>query len=95
MTAPASERKKEGKVVAAATRPFETDYAGAWRGHAGTREGAILAAMRHVVRDGYARCTVTDKRTGEVVARVVVSGDRKRATVELPRPFKPGWRAVK
>lgn len=71
-------------------RPFETDYAGAWRGHAATREGAILAAMRHVVRDGYTRCTITDKRTGEVVARVRISGDRHTARVETVRPMQAG-----
>ena len=71
-------------------RPFETDYAGAWRGHAVTREGAIMAAMRHVVRDGYTRCTITDKRTGEVVARVRISGDRLTARVETVQLMQAG-----
>ena len=72
------------------TRPFETDYAGAFRGHCKTREGAILAAMRHVLSDGYSRATVTDKRTGLVVARVSLSKDRKRVEVVTERAVKNG-----
>lgn len=64
-------------------RPFETDYAGWWRGHCKTLESAIVAAMRHVVNDGYTRCTITNKDTGEVVARVELSASRKSATVTM------------
>lgn len=69
-------------------RPFETDYAGTWRGYCCTRESAVLAAMLHIVRDGYSRCTITDRRAGEVVARVRLSDDRRRAVVEVPAPFQ-------
>jgi hypothetical protein len=73
------------------TRRFETDYAGAWRGHYNTRESAIGAAMRHVAEDGYSRCTITDKLTGMVVARVQVLGpSRHTATVEVLQAFKLG-----
>jgi hypothetical protein len=70
------------------TRPFETDYAGAWKGHCKSRESAILAAMLHVVRDGYSRATITNKETTEVVARVSLTPDRKRAMVDVINPFK-------
>lgn len=72
------------------TRRFETDYAGAWRGHCNTRESAIVAAMRHVAEDGYSRCTITDKHTGAVVARVRVGPSRQTATVEVVQAFKLG-----
>lgn len=72
------------------TRPFETDYSGAWRGHCKTRESAILAAMRHVVNNGYSHCTITDLTRGEIVARVSLSQDRRRATVEVVHPLKKG-----
>lgn len=64
-------------------RPFETSYPGIFNGHAKTREGAIMAAMSHVVRDGYNRATITDKRTGVTVARVIVNADRTSCRVEL------------
>lgn len=64
-------------------RPFETDYAGWWRGHCKTLESAIVAAVRHVVNDGYSRCTITNKETGEIVARVSLADSRKSATVTM------------
>ncbi len=64
------------------TRRYETDYAGAWKGHCKTRESAIMAAMRHVVNDGYTSATITDKQTGIVVAWVRLSADRKTASVD-------------
>lgn len=73
---------KKTKTEVIVTRPYETDYAGLWRGHCKTRESAILAAMKHVVTDGYTRATITDTTTGTVVARVRVSEDRKHALVE-------------
>jgi hypothetical protein len=69
-------------------RRFETDYAGTWRGHCKTRENAVIAAMRHIVNDGYTRCTITDKTTGEVVVRVHLSKNRKSAIVEAANQFK-------
>lgn len=69
-------------------RPFETDYAGAWKGHCKTRESAIIAAMRHVVQDGYTRATITDARTGVVVAWVVVTDDKKSAIVTTVTQLK-------
>ena len=70
------------------TRPYETDYAGAWRGHCASRESAILAAMRHIVRDGYSRATITDKRDGTVIARLRLSTDRRRAVVDTLTPLE-------
>jgi diaminopimelate epimerase len=69
-------------------RPFQTDYAGAWRGHCKTRESALRAAVRHVVDDGYSRATVTDVRTGEDVARVRVAADRRTVTIETIKPLR-------
>lgn len=69
-------------------RRFETDYAGAWRGHCKTRESAIMAAMRHVVSDGYTSATITDKSTNQIVARVYVTKDRKMAQVEVIKQFR-------
>ena len=68
-------------------RPMETDYAGMWRGHCKTRENAVIAAVRHIVRDGYSRCTITDKVTGEVVARIRLSDNRKNAVIEAVAQF--------
>lgn len=50
-------------------RPFETDYAGAWRGHCKTLENAVEAAVRHVLRDGYSVCTISGQ-TGKPLAWV-------------------------
>lgn len=69
-------------------RPFETDYAGAWKGHCKTRESAIMAAMRHVVMDAYTSATITDVRAGTIVARVRLSDDRKSAMVETAKPLR-------
>jgi hypothetical protein len=63
-------------------RPFETDYAGIWRGHCKTRESAIIAAMRHVVHDCCTRATITDTRTGETIARIRISENRKHAILD-------------
>jgi hypothetical protein len=70
-------------------RPFETDYAGAWKGHCLTRENAIIAAMRHVVLDGYSRATITDLRNGQVVARIRMDEEHKlKAIVDVVKPFR-------
>lgn len=69
-------------------RNFETDYAGVWRGHCKSRESAIVAAMRHIVADGYTTCTITDKARQQVVARVSLDKARMRAVVEVVKPFK-------
>jgi hypothetical protein len=69
-------------------RRFETDYAGVWRGHCKTRESAIMAGMRHILQDGYSRATITDKHTGEVVARLRLSNDRKSVHVVAEKVFK-------
>jgi hypothetical protein len=63
------------------TRRFKTDYASAWCGHCKTRENAIIAAAKHLVRDGYTACTITDVETGRDVARLRLSADRKTATI--------------
>lgn len=75
-------------------RPFETDYAGVWRGHCLSRENAILAAMRHIVQDDYTSCTITDKRNATVVARVRLSADRRQAVVDVPKPFATRLKSV-
>jgi len=69
-------------------RPFQTDYAGAWRGHCKTRESAIIAAAKHLVNDGYTRATVTNIDTGQDVARLHLSTDRTRAVIDVVKPFK-------
>lgn len=81
-------QKKKSTPVYSGVRPFETDYAGAWRGRCITRENAINAAMRHVVSDGYSRATITDLRTGDVVARVKLSPDHKTATLIVVEPLR-------
>jgi hypothetical protein len=70
------------------SRRFETDYAGAWKGHCVTRESAILAAVRHIVQDGYSRATITDKVSGEVVARVSLSNDRRNAQIDTEKALR-------
>ena len=69
-------------------RPFLITYPGCWDGHAKTREGAINAASRHCVSDGYINATITDKRTNQDIARVRVSKDRMTVTVDTIRPLK-------
>lgn len=69
------------------SRPFQTDYAGWFPGRCKSRESAVQAAVKHIVTDGYSRCTITDTRSGEVVARVRLSTNRCRAVVEVPQPF--------
>jgi len=70
------------------SRPFQTTYAGAFNGYSKTREGAILAAMRHVVKDGYNRATITDRVRDVDVAWVTVNKDRTSATVQVAKPMK-------
>lgn len=69
-------------------RRYETDYAGAWRGFCKTRESAIIAAIKHVVNDGYTRCTITDRETGSPVARVGLNAERTRAVVTVVERFR-------
>jgi len=69
-------------------RPFETDYAGAWRGRCKTRESAIIAATKHLVNDGYSVAVITNIDTGQAVARINLSGDRTRVVIDAVRPFK-------
>lgn len=66
-------------------RPFENDYAGLWKGHCKTRESAIDAAERRIVR-GAGKCTITDKRTGVVVARISTTNRRKRIVIDMKDP---------
>lgn len=70
------------------SRRYETDYAGAWRDHCKTRESAIIAAMRHLVSDGYSSATITDKSTGLVVARMKLSVDRKSVSLSAETQFR-------
>ena len=70
------------------TRPFRTDYAGSWFGHCKSRESAIQAAIKHILYDGYSRCTIIDLRTNKDVARVRMSKDKKRAEVIVTEEFK-------
>lgn len=76
------------KLKVTTERRYETDYAGAWRGHCKTRESALLAACRHILSDGYTSATVTDKHTGDVVARVKLSTDRRKASIETVKPLR-------
>jgi len=69
-------------------RKFETDYAGAWHGYCNTRESAIVAATRHLVRDGYSKCTISNRETGEVVCRVELSPDRRQVIITAVRVFR-------
>jgi hypothetical protein len=67
--------KKKLKITV--MRPFETDYAGAWKGWCKSRESAVRAAHNHIMIDGYSRCTVTDLRTGRAVAWLKLSDDKR------------------
>lgn len=69
-------------------RRYETDYAGMWRGFCKSRESAIVAAIKHVVNDGYTRCTITDRETGSPVARVGLNAERTRAVVTVVDRFR-------
>jgi hypothetical protein len=69
-------------------RKYETDYAGTWRGFCKTRESAIVAGIKHILRDGYTTCTITDRETGQFVARVNLDPTRKRAVVETQTIIK-------
>ena len=76
------------KPLALSTRPFRTTYAGAFDGHCKTREGAIIAAIKHIVRDGYIAATITDTERDVDVARVTLNKERTRAVVEVIKPLK-------
>jgi hypothetical protein len=69
-------------------RKYETDYAGAWKGFCMTRENAIIAGIKHILKDGYKTCTITDRETGMFVARVSLDPTRRRATVETQKIIK-------
>ena len=69
-------------------RKFETDYAGTWRGFCKTRENAIIAGIKHILKDGYTTCTITDRESGMFVARVALDPTRKRAVVETQKIIK-------
>ncbi len=82
-------KKKLKAPVQDFIRPFNTDYAGAWNGSCKTRETALIAAVKHIVNDGYSKATITDKRTGKDVARVSLDKGRRSATIDvLDAPFK-------
>lgn len=70
------------------TRKFETDYAGAWRGYCNTRESATIAAMKHIMNDGYSRCTITNRETGEIVGRGRLSEDKKSVVWDFTKQVK-------
>ncbi len=69
-------------------RKFKNDYAGSWFGYCKSVESAIIAATKHIVNDGYTRCTITDRESGQDVARIKLSDDRKRAVIETTSPFR-------
>jgi hypothetical protein len=90
-------QKRKSKPTAS-PRPFQTDYAGAWRGHCKTRESAIIAAAKHLVNDGYSRATVTNIDTNQDIARLRLSADRLKVVIEVVKPFKvinPSLRRIK
>ncbi len=66
-------------------RRFETDYAGAWRGHCNTLNSAIQAATRKLTDHGMQRATITDKLTGQTVVRLTMSHDRRSIHIESDR----------
>jgi hypothetical protein len=78
--------RKTKKPAVTVERPFETDYAGLWKGHCKTRESAITAAQRRVVY-GAGKCTITDMRTGEVVARITTRDRRRTMITKVTDPL--------
>lgn len=78
----APHRREHRQPKITTERPFKTDYAGAWCGHCKTRESAISAAIKHILYDGYSKCTITDLRTGHDVARLMISLDRKSVHIK-------------
>lgn len=88
-------KKQIKRNAQSSPRPFQTDYAGAWRGHCKTRESAIIAAAKHIVNDGYTRATITNLDTGQDVARIRLSADRMRAVIETVSPIKQLRRNLK
>lgn len=76
---------KKARTVA---RPFRTDYAGAWVGHCKSRENAVNAAIKHLTKDGYTRCTITDLETGKDVVRIVATGGCRVITINAVAPFR-------
>jgi len=67
-------------------RPFTTSYA-LWSGHCKTREGAIAAAIKHVLKDGYTTCSIENRDTGASVASVHVDSNRQGFSVKLAKPL--------
>lgn len=74
-------------------RPFETDYAGAWKGHCKTRAGAVKAAIRHLMDDGYSSCTITEN--GAKVARMTYDVSTRRVSIVFEEAVRVDLRRVK
>lgn len=79
---------KKAVKASSGERRFEVDYAGAWKGHCKTRESAVNAACKRITTDNYSKATVTDKHTGDTVARLRLSDDRKKVIIEFIKPLK-------
>jgi hypothetical protein len=82
-------RKKTAKKPSLSLRPFTTSYA-LWSGHCKTREGAIQAATKHVLKDGYTTCSIDNRDTGAHVASVRVDNNRLGYSVKFAKPLLPG-----
>lgn len=78
--------KSKAESAAVSPRPFETDYAGMWRGHCKTRESAIQVAIKNVVH-GHSKCTITDITTGETIARISTTNRRRQVIIDVIKPL--------
>lgn len=63
-------------------RKFRVYYASnMWSGYCISRESAIIAATKRLVDGIYTYATIYDRETGEDVARLRMSRDRKHVTI--------------
>ena len=67
---------------------YKTDYAGAFPGYCVSREGALKAASKHLIEDGYSRCTIIDLERDKEVAWVSISADRKTISIKTAAQMK-------
>lgn len=67
------------------SRPYVTDYAGAWRGHCKTRESAIIAAVKHMLTHCSNRCTIIGPE-GDV-ARLRRHSDNRGVEIMAVKPL--------
>jgi hypothetical protein len=81
--------KSQIPYAQAGYRFFKTEYASGQRpGYCKTLESATMAAMQHLMYDGYTSATISCTITGESVARLKMNDDRTKVQIISERGWK-------